>query len=783
MSVAIMRHCQVRIQGIVQGVGFRPFVYRVATEFNLNGTVLNNGQGVTIELYGIAHMVEQCITTIVGNPPPLARIDSVETFELASTPPENGFHIIDSEASSAATVALSADMATCEDCLADIADPQSRFYRYPFTNCTNCGPRYSIIRQLPYDRKATSMATFVMCEHCKTQYHDPLDRRYHAQPISCPQCGPQLRYVTNEGSELAKGEKALVLATKALAQGKILAVKGLGGFHLMCDATNESAVQQLRLRKQRPVKPLAVMVKDGAMAKQIVSADANEWQSLTSQQRPIVLLSKLNCEDSTLDLASCLAPGIDCLGVFLPYTPLHTLLFDGLSIPLVATSANISGEPILTSSDAVLRQLGHVVDAIIDHDRDIEHPCDDSVVQVIDGNEMVLRLGRGYAPLSVALPKPVLNPTFASGAQQKNSLALAFNQQMMLSPYIGDLDSLSSELHYQQTYEFFSRCYDFTASYAVHDLHPDYIATRFTKRLAATPISVQHHYAHVLAQMAINQQTEPVLGFAFDGTGLGDDGTVWGGEVMLADAHAYQRIASLKPFKLIGGDNAVKDPTRLLLSLLFERYNDEQILAFDLAALKQVEPLFIRNLYRLWSANSACIATSSMGRLFDAVARLLGLIGQTQFEGEAGIKLAMYGQKALDITQGDDMDLRFQLPLIIENGRQIWDSHALFAQIVAAVKEKPLTESRISLISFGFIQALADAVCLFTSGYYQSCSKAEPRPSVVLCGGVFQNRLLYSLCTQQLTTLGVDLLPHKQLPVNDASIAFGQLWYGIHNEQ
>ncbi|KLV03180.1 hypothetical protein ABT56_20740 [Photobacterium aquae] len=790
MAVATtIRHCEVKIQGIVQGVGFRPFVYRVAKGFELDGTVLNNAQGVTIHLHGSAASVEACVAEIIANPPPLARIDGCTVEDLAQWLPVDGFHIIGSDESSAgATVALSPDMATCEDCLADMADPASRFYRYPFTNCTNCGPRYSIIRHLPYDRQATSMAGFAMCPDCARAYHDPLDRRYHAQPISCHHCGPQLRYLTVDGAVTGSEEAALSEAITALSQGKIIAVKGLGGFHLMCDATNDAAVQLLRARKQRPAKPLAVMVKDEAMARQIVVGNSDEWRTLGSARRPIVLMQKQ--PHPVCAVADSVAPDIDTLGLFLPYTPLHTLLLEGLATPLVATSANISGEPILTDYESVIGQLAQVVDGILDHDRPIEHPCDDSVVQVINGQEMVLRLGRGYAPLSFSLPEPVDRTVYAAGAQQKNSLAVAFERQVLVSPYIGDLYTLASEQHYRQVSDFLIHCYGLTPEVAVHDLHPDYASTQIAQAFPAAHLAVQHHYAHILGQLAINQRTAPVLGFAFDGTGLGDDGSVWGSEAMVADVHGYRRVASLKPFFLIGGDSAVKDPTRLMLALLFERFSADEVVAMELEALDGVDPRWIRNLHRLWASKAACVACSSMGRLFDAVARLLGLVGQTQFEGEAGMKLsaraALVGA-ADGNGQCEEARAAFELPLVAFEGREVWDTQALFGQIVAAVNAEPLSHARTASIALGFIQALADAVCQLSVAHYSQAKRAggekEEQPCIALCGGVFQNKLLYALCQQQLIALGLPVLPCRQLPVNDASIALGQLWYGIHNEQ
>ncbi len=431
---ATLRHCQVRIRGIVQGVGFRPFVYRLAQEFNLCGSVLNNTQGVTIHFQGDPLAVEHCLAKLTTSPPPLARIDKVHITELAHNQSLHDFAILPSEVfKQTSSVVISPDMATCPDCIVDIKNPTSRFYRYPFTNCTNCGPRYSIIRQLPYDRPFTSMAPFAMCAQCQAEYQDPGNRRYHAQPISCPQCGPQLSFRSNSGALLSSSEAALTEAITVLNRGHIIAVKGLGGFHLLCDATNTQAVARLRQHKRRLRKPFAVMVPDEQSARKIVTASDMEWQQLTSVQRPVVLLRKR--ARPTQELAANLAPDLDHLGLFLPYTPLHLLLLEGLGKPVVATSANISGEPIITDGQEIVDRLGHVIDGMLDNDRDIVHAVEDSVVQVIDDLPMVLRAGRGFAPLTLPLPEPVACPTLAVGAQQKNSVA--FEQQVIVSPYLG----------------------------------------------------------------------------------------------------------------------------------------------------------------------------------------------------------------------------------------------------------------------------------------------------------------------------------------------------------
>ncbi len=788
------RHCQVHIQGIVQGVGFRPFVYRLAHEFNLSGDVLNDARGVTIRFQGERQAVEQCLTHLTASPPPLARIDKVRITELDNVIGRRGDFVIlasavlpDEGSEQTAAVALSPDVATCPDCSADIKNPNSRFYRYPFTNCTNCGPRYSIIRQLPYDRPFTSMAQFAMCPQCQTDYQDPANRRYHAQPISCPQCGPQLSFRSATGERLSYAEAALVAAIVAIDQGQIIAVKGLGGFHLLCDATNEQAVARLRQRKHRPRKPFAVIVPDESSARKIVTGNDMQWQQLLSPQRPIVLLHKQ--PKPILALAPNLAPGMDCLGLFLPYTPLHLLLLEGLGKPVVATSANISSEPIITDGQEIVARLSQVIDGVLDHDRAIVHAAEDSVVQVIDDQPMLLRAGRGFAPLTLTLSTPVSCPTLAVGAQQKNSFAFAFGRQVIVSPYLGDLHSVASEQHFRQTCASLLQMYRVKPRVIAHDLHPDYVSTRFARELlpelgipeqaiqerAGKQVPVQHHYAHVLSQLALNNSVATVLGFAFDGTGLGDDGDIWGSEAFMASPHSYQRIASLKPFTLIGADSAVQDPTRLLLALLFERHSVQEIIAMNLPALQTVDPIWLNNVHRLWLSGASCLQTSSAGRLFDAVARLLGLIDSSPFEGEAGMRLASAAETSINQD-----DLHFELPLRQYDDRQLWDTLAVWQQVVEATLAQPLTAYRISVIAAAFIEALANAIAALAAHWTQEQQQLATT-HVALCGGVFQNRLLYSLCQRKLNQQGLQVLPNYPLPINDGGIALGQLWYAIHN--
>ncbi|WOT03674.1 carbamoyltransferase HypF [Shewanella youngdeokensis] len=783
----------IKITGIVQGVGFRPFVYRLAHELNLSGSVLNNSEGVTIEAQASAKVINHFKQQLSESPPPLARIDNISMFELPLSNSVNGFTIIHSENNADAVVAVSADKSSCDDCIADITDASSRHFRYPFTNCTNCGPRYSIIKALPYDRKHTSMAGFAMCKACAAQYQDPLNRRYHAQPVSCPDCGPEVSFKNTDLSLHNHSLDAIAQTVAALKAGKIIAIKGLGGFHLVCDASNNASVATLRERKHRPAKPLAIMVKNRNVAQQLVQGNSVEWTTLESQERPIVVMRKHAQADVTI--SELVAPNIDRLGIFLPYTPLHHLLLQQLDTPLVMTSANLSGEPIITDSKDIAAKLGSVVDYILDHNRPILNGCDDSVVQIVNNRLQVIRLARGYAPLSLYCPTAINKPTLGVGAQQKNTVCFGFEHNLFLSPHIGNLVSIEAESYFHNTLSTFSRLYHFNAEQIAHDLHPDYFTSHWAKSSTHTAINtdtkigqpqtiaVQHHYAHVLAMLAENNTTEKAVAFTFDGTGLGADNTLWGGEILLADAHDFERIGHLKPFKLIGGEQAIKQPVRLLLSVLLEKYSMQQILKLNIPAISRLTSFSLSNLCKVWQSIPATNSTSSIGRLFDVVAVLIDLVDKVQYEGQAGILIETAANQALnpefehcefkniEVTNGDinPQAVNFQMTLI----DQQWDTVALIDQIVTAATCQPLTPHRQALIAKAFMDTLADMVC--------DVAKQHPTLPIILTGGVFQNRYLSERCETQLLAQGNKLMQNKLVPINDAGIALGQTWFAIHN--
>ncbi len=764
------KRVRLEITGIVQGVGFRPFVYRWAIELGLLGFTFNHSKGVTVELQGSDAAINAFIETLSQTPPPLARIDSLSEIELPLEDCDS-FEIQHSQADAKAVVAVSSDKSSCQECLDEIMDPSNRHYQYPFTNCTNCGPRYTLIRALPYDRPNTAMANFAMCDACAAAYQDPLDRRYHAQPVSCPQCGPQLSLLSAEQSLVGEKNAALEQAVELLTQGKTLAIKGLGGFHLVCDATNDEAVQRLRRRKQRPAKPFAVMCASLEMAKTLARGSEAEWQLLQSAERPITLLQKAPHQGA---LSPAVAPGIDRLGLFLPYTPLHQLLLVRLNRPLVATSANRSGEPIITHAADIFERLAGVVDAVLDHNREILNGCDDSVVQMIDDKLQVIRLARGYAPLTLAMPEAVPQETLAVGAQQKNSIAFGFDHNLVLSPHIGDLFSLEAEQYFTDTLATFKRLYQFSPKLLVSDKHPDYASTQWAQQecqqqnKVISYTQVQHHYAHILSVMAVNQITDKVLGFSFDGTGLGDKRQLWGGEAMLADVANYQRVAHLSPMALIGGEQAIKDPRRIMLALLFERYSPEEIKALPLNAIEALPSSLIGNLHTLWHKGVATQMTSSIGRLFDAAACLLDLMQTTQFEGQAGMLIEAKAN-AVTEAQLSQSGIGFTLKQI--DG--VWQLSALWQEMVDALLHWQDKPDGISLIARAFMNALAQAVT--------DCAAKHKGLDVVLCGGVFQNRYLLSETRKRLNMAEIKVLDSDQVPVNDGGIALGQLWYAIHS--
>ncbi|HIP18845.1 MAG TPA: carbamoyltransferase HypF [Sulfurovum sp.] len=741
---------KIEIDGTVQGVGFRPFIYRLALDHNLHGTVLNGPGGVEITLNANEELLQTFLRAVQNELPPLACIDHIKTIQIPSKI-FTDFQIISTEESGERTVRIPPDVSICKACEAELFDPSDRRYGYPFITCTHCGVRYSIIYDLPYDRKNTSMKFFKMCEACEKEYTDPLDRRYHAQPIGCWECGPSLS-LWDKNEELGvRNEELLELASQLLLEGKILAVKGVGGYHLMCDATNEAAVAKLRERKRRPAKPFAVMVRDISRAKELAHINTQEEKLLRSKERPIVLL---NAQYSVFNPE--IAPHISRIGLFLPYTPLHLLLLQKLNRPLVATSANITDEPICTNKESLYKLKG-VYDYVLDHDRDIVNGCDDSVVMVVNEQQVILRRARGYAPASIKLPYTLEKKVLALGANQKSTVAIGFDNEAILSPHIGDLDSIGSVEYFKENIQNLERIYNFKAEVLKHDKHPNYESTKVAKELALRQaqgpsirqaqgpvtelVEVQHHYAHILAVMAEKQLSGKVLGVAFDGTGYGDDANLWGGEFLICDYRGYERVAHLNYFKLIGGAKAIKEPKRVALSLLFDLYGEE-VLNLKNPTTESFSTVELKSYLTAWKKGLNAPLSSSAGRLFDAVASLLGICQTMSFEGESGMMLEALYDAGID-------------------GHYAFGYEDVKIDILPIIKEILLEEDTSVAVS-KFFHTLVEIIL--------AVQKQYDLP-LVLSGGVFQNRILLGLVLDKIP----DAIISNAIPPNDGGIALGQV--------
>lgn len=746
-----MRLC---VRGVVQGVGFRPFVYTTATALGLTGSVRNDSAGAVVEIEGDPDALTRFVERLHTRPPPLAVIESVDTEDL---PPVGGtgFFIADTSRGRGRTLA-SPDVAMCAQCAAEQRDPGDRRYRHPFVNCTDCGPRFTIIASLPYDRAATSMAGFAMCADCAREYADPTDRRFHAQPVCCPHCGPTLTFRDADGRHTA-GEDGLRRARRLLRDGGVVAVKGIGGYHLACDAENNTAVAELRRRKQRGDKPFAVMVPDATAAGRIAVLDEVAQHVLGGPQRPIVLAPRR----TPTTVAAAVAPGNPDLGVLLAYSPLHTLLFGlpgdepGPQV-LVMTSGNLAGEPLCYADDDAVTRLRALADGWLMHDREILVPCDDSVVRVVDGVELPIRRSRGYAPLPVALPVAV-PPTLAVGADLKNTMAVADGRYAWLSQHIGDMDDVATLSAFTAAERHLRELTGVAPQILATDAHPRYRSTGWAHRHAGDrPVrAVQHHHAHIAAVMAEHglDGSAPVLGFAFDGTGYGPDGAVWGGEVLLADYKGFRRIAALQYVPLAGGDVSVLRPYRMALAHLWAAGLPW---ADDLPPVQACPEDERRVLRHQLETGLNCVPTSSMGRLFDCVAALAGVRQTVAYEAQAAIEL-----EALARTVDDD-----PAPYAFTVTETSATAMIGAAEVVEAIVADRRRGTAAAVIGWRFHRAVADLVVRLAEG---------ARDPVALSGGVFQNALLLRMTLRALTERGVEVLTHRRVPPNDGGIALGQL--------
>lgn len=742
-----------RVRGIVQGVGFRPFVYHLATRLGLSGWVQNDGEGVVAEVEGPPAQVEAFAAALVAEAPPLAVIAAVESAGVPCRE-ETGFAIRASDGAGSRTVFLSPDVATCPACLRELLDPGDRRYRYPFLNCTDCGPRFTIIRDVPYDRERTTMAAFAMCPACRREYEDPADRRFHAQPTACPDCGPRLSLRDPAGLAVAAADP-VEAAARALREGAILAVKGMGGYHLACRAADGAAVARLRARKGRPGKPFALMAPDLEAVRALCHLTPEEEQLLTSPRAPIVLLRARE----PLAVAPEVAPGQRYLGVMLPYTPLHHLLLREVGEVLVMTSANRSEEPIAYRDEEARERLAGLADLFLVHDREIHMRCDDSVAMVVRGRPLAVRRARGYVPQPVPLPAPVPVPLLAVGGHLKNTFALVRDGWAFLSHHIGDLDNAEAYQSFVAAIAHFRRILAIEPQAVACDLHPDYPSTRWAEETGLPLVRVQHHHAHVAAALAEHGAAGPAIGIALDGTGYGPDGTVWGGELLVADRLRYRRVGHLAPFRLPGGDRAVREPWRVAAALLVQALGPD---AVDpaLPAFAGVPAGRLGPVVQMAASGWLSPVTTSAGRLFDGFAALAGVhAGPVTYEGEAAIALEM-------AATGAGEEGAYPFGLEEEGGRLVLRWEPALAALLEDVRRGVAPEGAAARFHSGLARALRAA-----------CRRLRQETGlrlVALGGGVFQNRLLLDRLWRWLEADGFTVLVPGQVPPGDGGLAYGQ---------
>lgn len=739
-----------RVTGVVQGVGFRPFVYRLAMRHALTGWVRNVAGTVEIHVEGGAEELEAFQHELRTELPPVARIDGLELVTAAPAGALDFRIIVSTDAEGIRPV--TPDLAICAECEAELFDPLNRRFRHPFITCTNCGPRYTVIRSLPYDRERTSMAAFPLCPRCQSEYLTPTNRRYHAETLACPDCGPRVWLARNDGTTLSEGDASIREAATELRGGRIIAIRGVGGFHLACDATNDIAVRQLRERKHRDAKPFAVMVRTIVEARALGAISTHEAHLLTGAEHPVLLVEKVagSC------LAPAVSPGLDRVGVMLAYTPLHHLLFDAVGRPLVMTSGNLSEEPIAIGNAEARIRLRDIADLFLLHDREILSRIDDSVARVVDGVPVLMRRARGYAPLALRLPVASPRPLLALGPHLKNTFTLVRGRAAHVSPHIGDLDSVESLEHFRVALARYQDLFRIAPEVAVRDLHPGYLSTRVADELELSrTIAVQHHHAHIAAVAAEHGVTTPVVGLAFDGTGLGDDGHVWGAETLVADLHGYRRAAHLRYAPLPGGDLAAREPWRVALGYL--SLEPDVADAFALA-FRDIEPERRATAERQLERRLNAPLASSMGRLFDAASAILGLRQRASYEGQAAMELeSLAGAQPAE-----------PLPFPV---RATGDSLVLDPiPLLAALGEQRRRGIDAGLLAASFHESVASAAAEVA----RAVADGAGIDVVALGGGSFQNARLLSGIRGRLEARGLRVLVPQQLGPNDGAISFGQ---------
>lgn len=751
MALAVVEGRRIEIRGTVQGVGFRPWVYRLARELGVTGRVLNHAAGVTIEAFATREALDGFVRQLRETAPPAASIVSLACREIPSEPLE-AFSIVASEPGPERHVSIPADLATCADCAREVRDPADRRYRYPFTNCTNCGPRFTIALDVPYDRARTSMSGFRMCPECQREYDEPSDRRFHAQPNACPVCGPRLIALDVSGNPL-HDEDPLDVAARLLNAGLIVAVKGIGGFHLACDATSEMAVLRLRRRKQRDEKPFAVMVADLDAAERVAVLGPGERSLLLSTERPIVLAPRREpCR-----LARAVAPENSLVGVLLPYTPLHHLLLRDANVPLVMTSGNLSDEPLAYRNDEARARLSGVADLLLVHDRPIVTRCDDSVARVIAGRPVVLRRSRGYVPRPLSVRRPFARPLLSCGGLLKNTFCFGVGDSAWLGPHIGDLENVETFEAYEEAVDRMQRFLGVTPEVVAHDLHPDYFSTTFAQgRPEALKVGVQHHHAHVASAMAEHGLAGPVIGVAYDGTGYGTDGASWGGEVLLADLEGFQRLGTFRPIRLPGGDAAIREPWRIALAMLDDAFDGGAPLD-ELPLFREVSRGQVDVIRRMLTSGVNVPAAHGVGRYFDAFGAI-GLARQhSRFEGQVAL--------AWNLAAAPGERGRYPFEIEADEGLRTVDLRPMVREATYELigGELPAT------VSARFHNTLAYA----TAQLVRQVAATSTRLPVVLTGGCFQNaRLAESVLAELAPAFSVYV--HSQVPPGDGGISLGQ---------
>jgi hydrogenase maturation protein HypF len=761
---------KIHITGVVQGVGFRPFIYQLAHTHHLKGWVLNASDGVWIEVEGERERVKKFTEEIPTKAPPRARIENIDITDL---PPfgYEAFEIRKSEEEKEKFILVSPDIATCELCVKELFDKKDRRYQYPFINCTNCGPRFTIIEDIPYDRPKTTMKKFPMCPDCEREYHDPLNRRFHAQPNACPICGPSLFLIKKRthppGKESGKFKKygieeeernwkevqgdPIEKAIEALREGKIVAIKGLGGFHLACDATNNEAVKLLRKRKRRPGKPFAIMVKDVETVKEICEVSLEEESLLNSPECPIVLLKKRR----GIPIAFEVAPYNNYLGVMIPYTPLHHLILKKSQMFLIMTSGNISEEPIASENKEALRRLGNLADLFLLHDRDIYSRYDDSVVRIFEGKPMLIRRARGYAPYPIHLPYKS-QEILAVGPELKNTFCLTKENYAFISQHIGDMENEETFEHFQKTIELYKRLFRIKPQVVAYDLHPEYLSTKFAQELELPKVGVQHHHAHIVGAMIENKHLDPVIGFSFDGTGFGTDGKIWGGEVIFSQLKDFERLAHLKYIPLPGGEASIKKPWRMALSYLIFAFGKEwENLPIDFPhRIPKKEAKIVEQQIEK-GINSPL--TSSCGRLFDAVSSLIGVRDVAHYEAQAAIEMEMISNETEDYYHFQIN--KNEVPYVINT-----------VEIVKQIVEDLIKGVSQREIAGKFHQTMVKIILELA----HLLSKEKGVKTLALAGGVFQNFELLKRCVPTLRKNGFKVLLKRNIPVNDGGVSLGQ---------